>query len=118
MENEFYGLINYSIMALIQLSEGDNTETEISAERLKTLYQSQAEIVRSLLDKKNHDYGEVWRMMRLSSIIDIILMKVYRIISIEENSGKTIISEGTDANYMDIINYCVFALIKLKEAKS
>ncbi len=114
---EFYGLINYSVMALIQLLDID-LDTTLEASELKKMHQSQAQRARDLLLNKNHDYGEVWRMMRLSSIIDIILMKVHRIISIEENKGKTIISEGIDANYLDIINYCVFALIKLEESKS
>ena len=114
MHLEFYGLINYSIMALIQLSE-DNLDQELNAEELKVLYEGQIANIRKLLSDKNHDYGEVWRMMRVSSIIDIILMKVHRIISIEENEGKTLISEGIDANYHDLINYSVFAIIKLEE---
>ena len=111
---EFYGLINYSIMALIQLSE-DDLDKDLNADQLKELYEEQIANIRKLLSDKNHDYGEVWRMMRVSSIIDIILMKVHRIISIEENQGKTLISEGIDANYHDIINYSVFAIIKLEE---
>lgn len=111
---EFYGLINYSVMALIQLANQDLDE-ELTIEMLKSHYDDQIGQVRSLLFDKNHDYGEVWRMMRISSIIDIILMKVHRIISIEENEGKTVVSEGIDANYHDIINYSVFAIIKLEE---
>ncbi len=117
IEGEFYGLINYSIMALIQLDRGSNVDTEMPIDDLKSAFGNQAKIARSLLDKKNHDYGEAWKMMRLSSIIDIILMKVHRMKSIEENQGKTLISEGLDANYLDIINYCVFGLVKLSENK-
>ena len=101
-------------MALIQLSE-DDLDKDLNADQLKELYEEQIANIRKLLSDKNHDYGEVWRMMRVSSIIDIILMKVHRIISIEENQGKTLISEGIDANYHDIINYSVFAIIKLEE---
>jgi len=117
LEGEFFGLINYSIMALIQLSEGTAMDDTISVEDLVTLYDKQADVARKLLGQKNHDYGEVWRMMRLSSIIDIILMKVHRMKKIEEQNGKTLISEGLDANYLDIINYCVFGLVKLEEKK-
>jgi hypothetical protein len=118
IELEFYGLINYSVMALIQMELINEESIELSNERLKSLYEEQIQKSKSLLSNKNHDYGEVWRMMRLSSIIDIILMKVHRIIKIEDNQGKTLISEGIDANYLDIINYCVFSLIKLEESKS
>lgn len=118
IELEFYGLINYSVMALIQLDLDSEQSNDLTADQLRDLYVKYSSQARELLSNKNHDYGEVWRMMRLSSIIDIILMKVYRIIKIEENSGKTLISEGIDANYLDIINYCVFALIKLEEAKN
>jgi len=117
IEGEFYGLINYSIMALIQLDRGSDVEAEMPQTELKAEFRKQVEIARGLLSKKNHDYGEAWRMMRLSSIIDIILMKVHRMKSIEENQGKTLISEGLDANYLDIINYCVFGLVKLSEGK-
>lgn len=116
LEGEFFGLINYSVMALIQLKMGaihDNFETD----DLEALYKEQINIARELLLNKNHDYGEIWRMMRLSSIVDIILMKIYRIKRIEENLGKTLVSEGIDANYLDIINYSVFALIMLEEKK-
>jgi len=105
-------------MALIQLDRGAEIEGEMEQEELKEAYQGQVEVARALLQKKNHDYGEAWRMMRLSSIIDIILMKVHRMKSIEENQGNTLISEGLDANYLDIINYCVFGLVKLSERKA
>lgn len=117
---EFYGLINYSVMALMQLDDlaDIDADAELSEEQLQTMYQNQIDKARALLGNKNHDYGEIWRLMRVSSIIDIILMKVHRIISIEKNSGKTLVSEGIDAGYLDIINYCVFALILLEESKS
>lgn len=111
---EFYGLINYSIMALIQLHRGTSVDGDWDVSQLQTEYDEQVAIIRDLLAKKNHDYGEIWKMMRLSSIIDIIYMKVHRIIKIEENAGTTLISEGIDANYHDIVNYSIFALIKLE----
>ena len=104
-------------MALIQLSGTADIEKDMTVDDLKEAYVNQRSTARALLSQKNHDYGEVWRMMRLSSIIDIILMKVHRMKSIEEQGGKTIISEGLDANYLDIINYCVFGLVKLEEKR-
>lgn len=117
---EFYGLINYSVMALIQLKDLTDVpvDQELSIEDLESMYTDKVAIARELLANKNHDYGEIWRLMRVSSIIDIVLMKVHRIISIEKNKGNTLISEGIDANYLDIINYCVFALILIEESKS
>lgn len=117
IEEEFYGLINYSVMALIQLSRGSDFDEKMTVDQLTAAYEEQVAIARGLLTQKNHDYGEAWKMMRLSSIIDIILMKVYRMKSIEERDGQTVISEGLDANYLDIINYCVFGLVKLEERK-
>lgn len=114
---EFYGLINYSVMALMQIALAEDDSVEMDSDVLKKLYTLEIQKALNLLRKKNHDYGEIWRMMRLSSIIDIILMKVHRIIRIEQNAGKTLVSEGIDANYLDIINYSVFALIKLEETK-
>jgi hypothetical protein len=104
-------------MALMQIALVDNESIEMNSEILTKLYKTEIQKAQDLLKKKNHDYGEIWRMMRLSSIIDIILMKVHRIIRIEQNAGKTLISEGIDANYQDIINYSVFALIKLEETQ-
>ncbi len=112
---EFIGIINYAIMAIVQLKNNWEGELFESSDDLKSLYVSEINTARELLQAKNHDYGEAWRLMRLSSIIDIILMKVYRTKSIEQNGGKTIISEGLAANYQDMINYSVFGLIKLKE---
>ncbi len=111
IEEEFCGLINYSIMALIQLHQVENQRGDEQLDVLINLYDDEVRQTKELLLCKNHDYGEIWRMMRVSSIIDIILMKVHRIKRIEENRGQTLISEGMDANYQDIINYCVFALI-------
>lgn len=112
---EFIGIINYSIMALIQLELGVSEENAALDEKTAIhLYNKYAAQSRSLLENKNHDYGEAWRNMRISSFTDIILMKLLRIKQIEDNQGKTFISEGVDANYYDIVNYAVFALIKLE----
>jgi len=112
---EFIGIINYSIMALIQLELGcADTDTDLPLQEAKNLYNKYAKEAKNLLENKNHDYGEAWRNMRISSLTDIILMKLLRIKQIEDNKGKTFISEGVDANYYDIINYAVFAMIKLE----
>lgn len=117
IEMEFMGLVNYSVMALLQLNLPAETPLELGAEEADKLYSLQIEQTRQLMMDKNHDYGEVWREMRVSSMTDLILMKLLRIKQIEDNEGKTLISEGLEANYMDIINYAIFALIKLSEAK-
>lgn len=114
---EFIGIINYSIMAIIQMQLLNDERLEIPFEELETLYDAVVEDNISLLSKKNHDYGEAWRDMRVSSITDIILMKLLRVKQIENNEGKTIISEGIKANYQDMINYAVFSLILLKSNK-
>ncbi|GAB3324893.1 DUF1599 domain-containing protein [Larkinella ripae] len=111
---EFMGIINYCVMALIQLELADSDQMEIPVGELTELYDRQIGRVMSLLFAKNHDYGEAWRDMRVSSMTDIILMKLLRTKQIEDNEGKTLISEGVDANYMDMINYAVFCLIKLE----
>jgi len=111
---EFIGIINYSIMALIQLELGGEENITLAPEVASALYKKYAQQSKSLLENKNHDYGEAWRNMRISSFTDIILMKLLRIKQIEDNHGKTFISEGVDANYYDIINYAVFAMIKLE----
>ncbi len=116
IEGEFIGMINYSIMALIQLRLGDSEEMEIPIDQLMPMYNKEAQETYELLKNKNHDYGEAWRDMRVSSITDIILMKLLRVKQIEDNHGKTLISEGIDANYKDIINYSVFALILLNQS--
>ena len=119
VEPEYIGIINYSAMALIQLEVGvANTMEELmSAEQAVELFGKYLQNAKALMMSKNHDYGEAWRKMRTSSITDIILMKLLRIKQIEDHDGKTIISEGLDANYYDIINYAVFALIQLDEQK-
>lgn len=111
--SEFVGIINYSIVALIQLELGRADQPDISAAEALKQYQKHVQIARDLLANKNHDYGEVWRGMRVSSITDIILQKILRIKQIEDNQGKTLVSEGLEANYLDMINYAVFALILL-----
>ncbi len=112
IENEFIGIINYCIMAIIQI-EYDNNEIEISLDELEKLYDKYSNEIMNLLSDKNHDYDEAWKEMRISSMTDIILMKLYRTKQIENNNGKTLISEGIKANYQDIVNYSVFCLIKL-----
>ena len=112
--NEFIGIINYCIMALIQIRMNGDDNLLMSYDQLEPLYDEFATNTGELLQIKNHDYGEAWREMRVSSITDIILMKLLRIKQIEDNKGKTLISEGVGANYQDIINYSVFALIKLR----
>tara|TARA_B100000945_G_scaffold237612_1_gene193638 strand:+ start:30 stop:572 length:543 start_codon:yes stop_codon:yes gene_type:complete len=113
IENEFIGIINYSMIAIIQLNFKDDERIEIPFEELDLLYDTSSNETMKLLENKNHDYDEAWRDMRVSSMLDIILMKLYRTKQIENNNGKTIISEGVKANYQDIINYSVFCLIKM-----
>lgn len=115
IDGEYQGIVNYAIMALIQLEAAEEMGMELSAAEAEKLYDVQSQIIRDLLARKNHDYGEAWREMRMSSFTDMILMKLLRIKQIEENEGKTLISEGLDANYQDIVNYAVFALIKMAE---
>ncbi len=117
VDSEYIGLINYSAMALIQLNLTENDPFELGEEKATTLYNEQIAIARQLMMDKNHDYGEAWRDMRRSSLTDLILMKLLRVKQIEDNKGKTLISEGLDANYLDIINYAVFALIKIEEGE-
>ena len=114
---EFVGLVNYCVMALIQLRLQDDEEMQLPTDRVATLYDEEIDQNISLLEAKNHDYDEAWREMRVSSITDLILQKLLRIKQIEDNAGKTLVSEGLDANYRDIINYAVFALIRLDEEK-
>ena len=114
IEPEFVGIINYCVMALIQLQLADDGRTDIPTDELEQLYDGQIGQVTELLFAKNHDYGEAWREMRVSSMTDIILMKLLRTKQIEDNRGNTLVSEGVEANYMDMINYAVFCLIKLK----
>ena len=114
IDGEFIAIVNYCIMALMQLELKDSKVLELDADDAVQLFRKKAEETLQLLLDKNHDYGEAWREMRVSSITDIILMKIYRTKQIEDNKGKTIISEGVDANYMDMLNYSVFCLIKLR----
>jgi hypothetical protein len=111
--SEFVGIVNYCVIALMQLDLGNTAELEIPAEQVETWYDAHIEQNTELLLNKNHDYGEAWRDMRISSITDIILMKLYRTKQIEDNQGQTLISEGVEANYRDMINYAIFVLIKL-----
>ena len=111
--SEFIGIINYSLMALIQIELGVSDSPDLNIEDALNHYNKQVSIVFELMIAKNHDYGEAWRDMRVSSITDLILQKLMRIKQIEGNDGKTLVSEGIDANYKDIINYAIFALIHL-----
>src|SRR5690606_9506296 len=110
---EFVGIANYAIMALIQLDLGNNEELDLGAEECSREYNKHFEAAKGLMDNKNHDYDEVWREMRISSLTDLILMKLLRVKQIEDNKGQTLASEGVKANYQDILNYSVFALIKM-----
>jgi len=114
---EFIGIVNYSVMALIQLELGPEEQPELPQEKILELYDRHFQSARDLMENKNHDYDEAWRNMRISSYTDIILMKLMRIKQIEDRAGETFVSEGVDANYRDIINYALFALIKLDEEK-
>lgn len=112
---EFIGIINYSIMALIQLDKGVAVQPDLDVEEAVKLYDEKVLLTKTLMEAKNHDYGEAWRDMRVSSLTDLILQKVLRVKQIEDNKGKTLVSEGIDANYQDMINYAVFALILMKK---
>ena len=111
--SEFIGIINYSVMSLIQIDLGVVDEPDMDIDTAVINYKKHIEIVKSLMKDKNHDYGEAWRDMRISSLTDLIIQKLLRVKQIEDNNGETLISEGVDANYQDIINYSVFALILL-----
>jgi hypothetical protein len=112
---EFIGIINYSVMALIQIRKGIAENPDLSVEEATKLYDEEVAIAKQLMLDKNHDYGEAWRNMRVSSLTDLILQKLLRVKQIEKNKGKTLVSEGIDANYQDMINYAVFALIHLED---
>jgi Nucleotide modification associated domain 1 len=111
--SEFIGIVNYCIIALIQLELTDEDPSELPAEQVMKAYDEKVAETIALFQRKNHDYGEAWRDMRISSITDIILMKIFRVKQIEDNSGQTLASEGVDANYQDMMNYAVFCLIKM-----
>lgn len=115
IDGEFIGLVNYSLMALIQLELPAEAPVELGETDALAYFDKQAAHCKALMEAKNHDYGEVWRDMRISSLTDLILQKLYRIKQIEDNEGATLVSEGLDANYSDIVNYSIFALIKLDE---
>jgi hypothetical protein len=114
---EFIGIINYCIMALIQMEKGIANQPDLNVSEATNLYDQKIEITKTLMEDKNHDYGEAWREMRVSSLTDLILQKLLRVKQIEDNKGKTLVSEGIDANYQDMINYSVFALILMKFAQ-
>ena len=111
---EFMGIINYSIMALVQLQKGVSDQPDMSEKEALDLYNIQIEITKTLMENKNHDYGEAWRDMRVSSLTDLILQKLLRVKQIENNKGETLVSEGIEANYPDMLNYAVFVLFNLK----
>lgn len=113
ISSEYIGIVNYCIIAMIQLEMGEHEPNELEVDRVEALFTEKADSTRELMFAKNHDYGEAWRDMRISSLTDLILMKVLRVKQIEDNLGQTIASEGIHANYQDMLNYAVFALIKL-----
>ena len=113
-EDEFIAIVNYSIIGLIQLDKGFSDEINADFEETMMLYNLYAQKAKELMERKNHDYGEAWREMRISSITDLIYQKVLRTKQIEDNNGATLVSEGLDANYFDMLNYAVFCLIKFQ----
>jgi hypothetical protein len=115
IEGEFIGIVNYCYMALVQLELPESEGMELAPEKAMELYNAKSQLAWELMIKKNSDYGEAWRDMRVSSLTDLILMKILRTRQIEDNQGKTLISEGIDANYLDMANYALFALIRLSE---
>ena len=112
---EFIGIINYSVMALIQLELGVVEQPDLKVDEATRLYDEKIQLTKTLMENKNHDYGEAWREMRVSSLTDLILQKLLRVKQIEDNKGKTLVSEGIDANYQDMINYSIFALIMMQK---
>lgn len=116
-KSEFIGIINYSIMALIQLELGVADQPDLDTAQATEQYDAVISATKKLMEAKNHDYGEAWRDMRVSSLTDLILQKLLRVKQIEDNQGKTLVSEGIDANYQDMINYAVFALILMEQAQ-
>lgn len=117
VQPEFIGIVNYALMAIIQMELGGSAEKELEFDEAIAHYDKAFATAKGLMQNKNHDYDEAWREMRISSLTDLILMKLLRVKQIEDNKGKTVISEGLDANYLDIVNYAVFALIRLDEQK-
>ena len=116
IEDEFIAIVNYCLMAIIQLRELELVELELSHNEAEKLYNKYALEAFELMKRKNHDYGEAWRDMRVGSLADLILQKIYRVKQIEDNKGETIMSEGIDANYFDMLNYAVFALVLMNES--
>ena len=114
--SEFVGIINYCVMALIQIEKGIVEQPDLSFEQAIALYDDKIAVTKQLMQDKNHDYGEAWRDMRVSSLTDLILQKLLRVKQIEDNAGHTLVSEGIDANYQDMINYAIFALIHLNDS--
>lgn len=115
IKSEYIAIVNYCVMALVQIELGFSENTELDYDECVSLYEKHFLASKALMENKNHDYDEAWRDMRLSSLTDLILMKLLRTKQIEDNEGKTLISEGIDANYADMLNYAVFALIKIEE---
>jgi hypothetical protein len=111
--SEYIGIVNYCVIAMMQLDCGPDTPTELSLEHVSSLFDDKVKETQELMFAKNHDYGEAWRDMRISSLTDLILMKILRVKQIEDHQGQTLASEGVKANYQDMLNYAVFALIKL-----
>jgi len=118
IKSEFQGIINYSIIGLIQLEINNDEPEQLNATELETLYTAKVKLARQLMIEKNHDYGEAWREMSQESLIDLSLAKILRIRQIIANDGKTLVSEGIDANFLDILNYAAFALILINEEKN
>jgi len=113
IESEFIGIVNYCVMGLIQIDMKNDNRLELPSDEVLAMYQAKIAESKLLMEQKNHDYGEAWKDMRVSSLTDLILMKILRTKQIEDNKGKTLISEGIDANYFDMINYSIFAMIHL-----
>ncbi|MCX6189504.1 MAG: DUF1599 domain-containing protein [Bacteroidetes bacterium] len=115
IKDEYVGIINYCIIGLIQLSLPSNDEVEMESSKVMQLFEQEVSKTKTLMENKNHDYGEAWRDMRINTFTDLILMKLFRVKQIEDHQGETIMSEGIDANYRDMLNYAAFALIRLNE---
>ncbi len=111
--SEYVGIVNYCVIAMMQLELENEVRTELPVEVVEVLFDKMVNETKELMFAKNHDYGEAWRDMRISSLTDLILMKLLRVKQIEDNAGQTLASEGVRANYQDMLNYSVFALIKL-----
>ncbi|MET4083479.1 hypothetical protein ABIB40_003451 [Pedobacter sp. UYP30] len=113
VSSEYVGIVNYCVIAMLQLSLKPSDPADLAYEKVERLFDEKVAETKALMLAKNHDYGEAWRDMRVSSLTDLILMKLFRVKQIEDNDGQTIVSEGVEANYQDMLNYAVFALIKL-----